>query len=73
MDIMTMTIEDYEDIYELQTNSPGMGLKKVALVAFSHNEIGNEFWEHQGFIAREDLVYRNKALAEIERIDTQKL
>lgn len=47
-----------------------MGLKKVALVAFSHNEIGNEFWEHQGFIAREDLVYRNKALAEIERIDT---
>ena len=46
------------------------GIKKVALVAFSKNEIGNEFWEKRGFIAREDLVYRNKNIHELKRIDT---
>lgn len=46
------------------------GIKKVALVVFSKNEIGNDFWERRGFIAREDLVYRNKNIHELERIDT---
>lgn len=46
------------------------GVKKVALVAFSKNEIGNDFWERRGFVAREDLVYRNKNIHELERIDT---
>lgn len=46
------------------------GIKKVALVAFSCNEKGNAFWEKQGFTVRADLTYRNKALAELERIDT---
>lgn len=46
------------------------GVKKVALVAFSKNEIGNDFWEKRGFVAREDLVYRNKNIHELERIDT---
>lgn len=46
------------------------GIHKVALVVFSRNEKGNAFWEKQGFSAREDLVYRNKALTELERIDT---
>lgn len=46
------------------------GISKVALVAFSKNKIGNDFWEKRGFQAREDLVYRNKALREMERIDT---
>lgn len=46
------------------------GISKVALVAFSKNKIGNDFWEKRGFQAREDLVYRNKALKEMERIDT---
>lgn len=45
-------------------------IKKVALVVFDRNEIGNAFWEKQGFIVREDLIYRNKALADIIRIDT---
>ena len=36
------------------------GIHKVALVAFSGNEIGNDFWEKQGFTERSDLTYRNK-------------
>ena len=32
--------------------------------------IGNEFWEKTGFTVRGDLIYRNKALAEMVRIDT---
>ena len=46
------------------------GINKVALVVFHTNETGNEFWEKQGFTIRNDLVYRNKALTEIMRIDT---
>lgn len=47
-----------------------LGIVKVALVAFERNTDGNAFWERQGFTGRDDLVYRNKALAEITRIDT---
>lgn len=46
------------------------GINKVALVAFSKNEIGNRFWEKNGFIVRDDLVYRNKELRKMVRIDT---
>ena len=46
------------------------GIIKVALVCFERNEVGNGFWEKMGFTSREDLVYRNKALTEITRIDT---
>lgn len=47
-----------------------LGISKVALVVFDKNKIGNTFWEKQGFTVRNDLVYRNKLLTEIERIDT---
>ena len=47
-----------------------LGINKVALVVFDRNETGNAFWESQGFTVRNDLVYRNKELAEIVRIDT---
>lgn len=47
-----------------------LGINKAALVVFDRNETGNAFWESQGFTVRNDLVYRNKALAEIVRIDT---
>lgn len=47
-----------------------LGIHKAALVAFERNEIGNAFWESQGFTVRNDLIYRNKALTEIVRIDT---
>lgn len=48
-----------------------LSINKVALVVFDRNETGNAFWESQGFTVRNDLVYRNKALAEIFRIDTK--
>lgn len=46
------------------------GINKVALVVFSNNEIGNHFWEKHGFTSREDLIYRNKTIKELVRIDT---
>ena len=48
----------------------GEKITKVALVAFERNAEGNAFWEKQGFIVREDLVYRNRTLMEMHRIDT---
>ncbi|MCD7894992.1 MAG: GNAT family N-acetyltransferase [Erysipelotrichaceae bacterium] len=47
-----------------------IGISKVALVVFERNEAGNAFWEKQGFSVRNDLIYRNKSLVEIERMDT---
>lgn len=37
-------------------------INKVALVVFANNSLGNEFWEHMGFVMRNDLVYRNISL-----------
>ncbi len=45
------------------------GIHKVALVAFEKNVSGNIFWEKAGFTVRNDLVYRNKNIHELERID----
>lgn len=47
-----------------------LGINKAALVVFGRNEAGNAFWENRGFTEREDLVYRNKSLVEMVRIDT---
>lgn len=47
-----------------------LGINKTALVVFSKNTGGNAFWEKQGFTVRDDLVYRNKAISEMVRIDT---
>ncbi len=46
------------------------GINKVALVVFDRNENGNAFWEKLGFTVREDLIYRNKSIKEMIRIDT---
>ena len=46
------------------------GINKTALVVFGRNEDGNAFWEKAGFAKRDDLVYRNRALTEMVRIDT---
>ena len=46
------------------------GIAKVALLVFKRNEAGNAYWESQGFIAREDVVYRNRELTTLVRIDT---
>jgi len=45
------------------------GITKVALVVFAHNTPGNAFWEKRGFKVRNDLVYRDKALATLRRIN----
>lgn len=47
-----------------------LGINKTALVVFERNADGNAFWESVGFTSRDDLVYRNKALTEMTRIDT---
>ncbi|MDE6032295.1 MAG: GNAT family N-acetyltransferase [Oscillospiraceae bacterium] len=47
-----------------------LGINKAALVVFARNEDGNAFWERLGFTSRGDLTYRNKAMAEMVRIDT---
>ena len=46
------------------------GINKCALVVFEKNENGNAFWENLGFTVRADLVYRNKIITEMIRIDT---
>lgn len=46
------------------------GINKVALVVFDKNKSGNKFWEKMGFTVRDDLVYRNKTIKEIIRMDT---
>jgi len=45
------------------------GITKLALVVFERNAAGNAFWEKMGFTVRNDLVYRNLALKEMERYD----
>lgn len=47
-----------------------IGISKAALVVFDRNADGNAFWEKSGFTVREDLVYRNKSIADMTRIDT---
>ena len=46
------------------------GINKAALVVFERNEIGNKFWSHLGFTERDDLIYRNKNIHVLDRIDT---
>lgn len=41
------------------------GINKVALVAFAANESGNKFWESLGFAQRNDLVYRDFNINEL--------
>ncbi len=46
------------------------GINKAALVVFEKNSTGNAFWENIGFTVRNDLVYRNKNIHDMNRIDT---
>lgn len=47
-----------------------MGINKAALVVFARNDDGNAFWEKAGFTTRSDIIYRNKVINEMVRIDT---
>jgi len=38
------------------------GVKKIFLVAFKKNKIGNIFWENNGYKTRNDLIYRDKRI-----------
>ena len=46
------------------------GIHKAALVAFARNADGNAFWEHMGFTVRDDLVYRNREIHPLQRVET---
>ncbi len=46
-----------------------IGITKVALVVFGRNKDGNAFWEAQCFTVRNDIVYRNKIIANMVRYD----
>lgn len=35
------------------------GIHKVGLVVYADNHIGNDFWAKEGFVLRDDLIYRN--------------
>lgn len=39
-------------------------INKVALVAFTSNDLGNKFWQSLGFSRRDDLIYRNLSINE---------
>lgn len=54
----------------VMTAFKNIGITKAALVVFERNADGNAFWEKTGFTVREDLLYRNKSIAEMTRIDT---
>ena len=47
-----------------------LSISKVGLLIFKGNQLGNGFWEKLGFSIRDDIHYRNRALTELERIDT---
>ncbi len=47
------------------TSVKNEGINKIALVVFKDNEIGNFFWESQGFSKRNDLNYRNTSINEM--------
>jgi ribosomal protein S18 acetylase RimI-like enzyme len=40
------------------------GIRKIFLVAFKKNKIGNIFWENKGYEIRNDLNYRDKRIVE---------
>lgn len=46
------------------------GITKVALVAFCNNRLGNNFWQKCGFTKRDHLIYRNRPIKTLTRIDT---
>lgn len=74
MTFRVMTIADYEN--EIPTlalcarKKADCGRNSYRTLVFAKNVEGNAFWEHEGFTERTDITYRNKALAEIVRIDT---
>jgi ribosomal protein S18 acetylase RimI-like enzyme len=42
------------------------GIHKVVFAVLRNNEIGNRFWERLGFEERPDLIFRTKAISNLE-------
>ena len=40
------------------------GIRKIFLVVFKNNKLGNKFWENNGYKIRKDLNYRDKIIKE---------
>lgn len=57
-------------VHCVMTSLAKEGIHKVALVAFKSNENAQKFWENVDFITREDLIYRNKNIHDLKKIDT---
>ena len=47
-----------------------LGISKIFLVALKSNPEGNDFWEHIDYTVREDIVYRDRVLADMKEIFT---
>lgn len=45
------------------------GITKTTLLVFKHNTPGNRFWENLGFKERDNVIYRDKALIEVTRLN----
>jgi ribosomal protein S18 acetylase RimI-like enzyme len=46
------------------------GIRKIFLVVFKENNMGNIFWEGNGYKIREDLSYRDKKIPPLRALDT---
>jgi len=49
---------------KVEKNLQKEGIRKIFLVVFRENTIGNIFWEEAGYKTREDLNYRDKRIME---------
>ena len=47
------------------------GIKKIASLVYKENEIGNRFWEKEGFVLKEGMRYRSKAVADLYDISVE--
>lgn len=44
-----------------------IGVNKTALVVFANNKSGIDFWKRMGFTLRDDIVYMDKSLNELNK------
>jgi ribosomal protein S18 acetylase RimI-like enzyme len=47
---------------KVEKNLKKEGIRKVKLVVYKNNHIGNKFWEETGYKIRKDLNYRDKRI-----------
>jgi ribosomal protein S18 acetylase RimI-like enzyme len=49
---------------KVEKNLKKEGIRKIKLVVYKNNNIGNKFWEETGYKIRKDLNYRDKKIKE---------